>query len=431
MFCNCHKYVFIFVKIFLTLIFCLQVQGNVDALEKVSTRSPPPRMAVVAYLPNNLQKMYEFNMMLYGSWKYVESHQQIFFNQNPKPSINLIDLIVFFDQSFDEQIPVDCQIFRYHGKEATRHQLLQNDATLNSFVDKNNNKDASEFRLQLDQLKNTNHTKTRISEDEIMFRSACWRIPQSNNTFKDGFSSLDNLLPFLREGIDEMFEEYQYILNVDTDSILTPGLWTLNLNQVVLASGVQQECPADRKLLTLQAATKIGLEFPLGRPWTTFSIFGETNIILPFMFEVYRLSVFLMHDDLNEWNAKHEEQSHKQLQIAKDLVIYQAAKMLQIENKGRFRILDSLPCSRSHQKGTRSVLSISVKKDHKCRFDKSQFFNLLANLQTMTPGEKKDFLSHAKEEWNHEQASKLNLENYAKFIAYKYAAIHFSEIFKF
>ena len=34
-------------------------------------------MAVVTYLPNNLQRVYEFNMMLYGSWKYVESHQKV------------------------------------------------------------------------------------------------------------------------------------------------------------------------------------------------------------------------------------------------------------------------------------------------------------------------------------------------------------------
>ena len=371
---------------------------------------------------------------------------QVFFNEKQKLSLNLIDLIVFFDQAFDEQIPVDCQIFHYHGKEVTPQQLLHKNASnvsdneLNkskSSGGKKNNKYTSKFPFQLDHLKNrkklmknTNTMKSQILEDEIIFRSACWRIPQSNNTFKDGFSSLDTLLPYLRHGIEEMFEDYQYILSVDTDSILTPGLWTLDLGQIVLASGVQLECSADRKLATLQAATKLGLEFPLGRPWTTFSIFGETSITLSLMSELYRLIDFLMNDDLNEWSVKHEERSRKQLQIAKDLIVFEAANILEIKNKEEFRFLDASPCSNNH-KNIHSVLSISIANDHKCRFNKDGFFNLLANLQTMTPGEKKEFLSHAKGELTHEQASKLNLEDYAKFITYKYAAIHFSEIFKF
>ena len=338
-------------------------------------------------------------MMLYGSWKYLTTKRKVFLHQDTQR--NLIDLLVFHDLQVEEHLPVDCQIFRYFGNETHPNSIetpLNDQELKKSFEETNGGSDEKE--------KSTN-------KDEIVFDSACWRIPQIAKTNEDleQMSAYDNFLLYFRDGIEHVLMEYSHVLHVNLDTVLTPNLLMTNLNSVILKVGVTLNCDENRKIEIQRFSEMVGLGFDRNKPCASYSVFGRTNIIIKLLQKVYKVGNYL---------SLEKARSHDEaLLIAKDLLLQ--TKTFDFESV--FTFIDSSTCS--SMLSIYKVLTITVADDVHCVFNKVTFFNMLTNLQTLSPKEKKDFRKHATKDLTRANAEKINIAEFSKFISYKYAARSF------
>ena len=366
----------------------------------------PNRIGVIAYLPNNVQKMYELNMMLYGSWKYLTTKRKIFYQDDI--SRNLIDLMIFYDLEMEEHIPIDCQMFRYFGNET-------NSSTIQTPTHED------EFRELFKAVDDGNDMKINEREaheddnDGIIFDSACWRIPQVSRTFEnlDHLSPFDNYLLYFREGIDHILKEYSHIIHVNTDIVLTPMLFTTNLNKVrSLEVGMILNCDESRKMDIKRFSKVLGLK-DQHKPCASYSVLGRTNIVIKLLQMVFKVGKYISLETI--MNPNQEARDHNALLVAKDLLIRSKRFVDEV-----FTFIDSSTCS--PRLNIYKVLNIVVADDIQCVFNKINFFNHLTNLQTLSPKEKEDFRSNAGKDLTQTNIKQMNIADFAQFIAYKYAA---------
>ena len=349
--------------------------------------------------------------MLYGSWKYLTTKRNIFFQQDtPK---NLADLIIFYDVEMEEHIPVNCQSFRYFGNET-------NSSFIKTPINEHQLKEL--FKIHGDDMKMNQTIDNNEDDDGIVFDSACWRIPQVSRTFEnlDHLSPFDNFLLYFRDGIDHILKEYSHIIHVNLDVILTPLLFTTNLNEVQnFKVGMILNCGESRKLDIKRFSEIVGLkeeENNKHKPCASYSVFGRTNVVIKLLQIVYKVAKYISLETTMHPNP--EARSHNALLVAKDLLI--RSEMFGEGDNKMFDFIDSSTCL--SRLNIYKVLSIAVADDISCVFNKINFFDYLADLQTSSLKEKNDFRERAAKELTQAGVKKMNIAEFAKFVAYKYAA---------
>ena len=213
----------------------------------MATPEPPrkDRIAVVCYVPRGQSQVFYFLALLYGSWKYIQDHQKLIYNDpRNEPNLMEIDLLVFCHPSQCPDIETVCQ--PYHENENRKRG------------------------------------------------SRCWAIVQLLE-INISYNPINSFVMFNRTDIYDIMQPYKYILRTDFDVFLTPALMIWRPNKRIIA-GHGGYCAEFNKGRLKYIAKKLGLTHRgvhcVGSTW-----FGETDLFILLSRKTIDLTAYLFMNE--------------------------------------------------------------------------------------------------------------------------------------
>jgi hypothetical protein len=342
--------------------------------------------------------------MLFGSWKYIERNQNIFFERNEVP--NLLDLFVFYDERIHDLIPVDCRPFRFFGTE--------NDPDLMHSWNSSYFEYAKKMKATYDDR-----------EQAIIFRSACWKIPIVFNN-KHKFTKMFNSFQiYHREGLQNMFRDHDFVLHTTTDTFLTPGLFTFDFNIIEISVGLNLKCDQSRMSSLKQMAEKLKTHYA-GIRCFKHSLLARRDKAIHLLQKSFMLSNYLLKNEIQTVyiNPKIMRSEAKSTYIdtyTMELLLNHGHDDYQLSKDNQmYLFLDVSSCSKLLN--IRKALTISSRNTKSCKtFSKTFFFGFFANLQTMLQKERLKFIEHTTRILTRDEAHTMSAADFAQFISQQYA----------
>ena len=332
------------------------------------------RLGMVAYVPNSMSHAYQFLVLLYGSWRYIVDHQMEFSRlKTDVNNLNNIDVLVFCHPLICKEITHVCT-------------FIQN-------------------------LKEINTTT----------QQRCWAVEQPFE-IDIPYGPLNSFVMFNRTDITELENKYKYLLRTDNDVFVTPAMYLLKPKRLLHGTGGYSD-PFNMARLK-QISKRLGMthrgRHSIGSTWC-----ADTKFFIKVAKKTLEVTRYVW---LNEFNplAKGLETINLKansngewirwwrpvsLLYGGELVLNDMVKDLSNLNKGRF---DSSSCDTISIWATPHIHCWH----NDCEFQKFKFAKYLSvaisGRQTL-PGE---IVHRIIENTYSHDISKMNLREYATFIAW-------------
>ena len=213
----------------------------------ISMHSTKDRIAVVCYIPNSIREAHLFISLLYGSWRYITDHVQLF--ERSHNISNSIDLLAFSHPSVADHLRRVCE----------------------------------ELKSQ----------KNHFFDDQ-----RCFVIEQPFE-INISYGPINSFIMFNRTDIYAILHSYKYVLRTDYDVFLSPALffWRPIYSIMTGKGGYSADFNTKRlKLISQKLNMKHVGVHNVGSTW-----FGQTEVLIKLSKKTLEMTANIF---LNEFNPK-------------------------------------------------------------------------------------------------------------------------------
>lgn len=365
-----------------------------ESTEKQSIRAA--KCAVVVYLPQNVNYVYQFVTMLYGSWKYINNNKDEIFNSTE--NLNTIDLLVFAHQNIFSELPTDCKILDRHSNKNN-----------NGYYD---------------------NTETATP--------TCWKVHQEYET-KSVYKNLNSFIMFLQKDISQILFPYTYVLRTDIDVFLTPKFYSFRPTlDVVTGIGGYSNQFNQQRLRSIAKTLHLNHNaiHNIGSSW-----YGRTQAIIRLSKQAYNLSEYLYDNEFKpnllgldsidfvknpngKWPTWYKLTASM---YGSELAINDGVRDFSFEN---FEHFDTSTCNPNPVWTHYQLHAYHTE----CEFNKARFMNVLTEISAGTSLRHRELKKKLKaySEKSLEDIHNRNCTDYATFIAWHSAGkyLDFNAIFR-
>lgn len=348
---------------------------NAPIIITQSTKHQPMRIktAVVVYMPQNVNFLYQFVTMLYGSWKYININREMIFNSTAE--LNIVDLLVFTRQNLFRELPKECKMLDIHDNAG-------------------------------------------------ITTPTCWAIHQGFETTSK-YKNLNSFIMFLRNDISEILSPYTYVLRTDIDVFLTPSFYGFRptLDVVTGIGGYSNQFNQQRlRSIAKRLNLKHNSIHNIGSSW-----YGKTQSIINISKQASHLTRYLYDnefkpnlDGLESIDFIKHPNGHWPNWYRLTASMYGAELAVNNEITGfsfqNFEHFDTSTCNPNPVWTHYQLHAYHTE----CEFNKARFMNALTELAIGTSLRRKELLTRLQRfsKMPLENIHKRNCTDYATFIAW-------------